>query len=732
VLLLQLPVPQLVPRPVTGNVALAAASLLLHARSALGPDLPQVEIASTEAMRRMGDAALVSYIRDANPSVLACTCTVWNIERTLYVIEQARAAISDLRVWLGGPEVAADSYFVQDRFPFDAAVEGEGENAFVALLADLNSRPVRVVSRGRGSVPCMAAHPERSRGRPPSPERSRGAGGLLLNPPALADLSSVHDPFVSGLASLEDDRVALVELWRGCRYGCTFCRYHQGRKGPGAARSEANTIEFFEWARSAGVGEVYVLDPSLEQRPDFRRFLDLLAQANGGPQIPLFVELRAEYVDDEIAAALAAAGVRRVEAGLQTLTPEALRLAGRKLDHGRFERGMEALRSHGIDVKVDLMLGLPGDTPDGMLTTLDFLGRRGFADNLQVFRTQALPGTFLRRRSQKLGIEFEPRPPYHVTHTPTWPVHLLTESISMVEDRLGTDLSLIEAPVVELPWPRDGSAALVTPLVSPLWGESRRPHRRGGGSVTPLVSPLWGESRRPHRRGEGSSWLGSTRLSYPRSSAVLQYTFDLGTDRGREHLEAERFQEAGTAVTLLFRSPDPTASVGSMACGVERLLSANPFTSVAVLLHTQAEFPLDVVDALDRSLATNRRSSYLERMAGRDSADRRLFVVLPAALGSGPGAAFDSAWLDALRSVAGVTWLLDCADEADAVRQVARPVLDFDDHLLVRLPTTPADLRSFFSALIDACPVSHRLMFSGVDLHWKYIAHLEHAAGTDW
>jgi len=693
ILLVQLPVPQLTPREITGNAGLAAADLVLHARASGARGLPELRVASPDAMRRVGDAALEDYVVALAPAVLACTCTVWNVERTLDLVRRVRRRLPDLGVWLGGPEIASDGLVAANRDAFDVAVEGEGEAAFLALAMQVGRPRLRqprvAASRTVASgAQCLADRPDTAAvaTAPTTGTGQRGRAGRAREPgkivrgEVLADLSSVHDPYVSGLVAPEADRVALAELWRGCRYRCAFCRYHQGRQGPGAARPDRQVRDFFAWAAEAGVREVYLLDPSLEQRPDLASFLSLLSAANPHGAIPLFVELRAELLDQKTVAALARCGVRRVEAGLQTLTPEALRRSGRKLDRDRFVQGMRWLHAAGIDVKVDLMLGLPGDSEQGLLATLDFLRSEGFAGNLQVFRTQALPGTLLRTRCRRDGIPFQTTPPYHILETPDWPAERLHAATELVEERLGTDLSLIDAPVIEWPDPARRSAS-------------------------------------------------TTR--YPGSAAAFQYSFNLDAAAGREALGSALFRDAGTAVCLLVQCADPFLHLDLVRRGVARLLSANPHAALTLVLEPACEFPLDVLDALDRDLSEGRRSLYLERLCGRPRPERRLLVLLEDRTGRSRDRGWDEGWVEAVRDAAGVMWRIGCGSGDEAVARLASPP-DFRDYLLVVLPERLRDIDALAARLIDACPTSHNIVLSGLERHWRYVRCLEHGQGADW
>jgi hypothetical protein len=94
-------------------------------------------------------------------------------------------------------------------------------------------------------------------------------------------------------------------------------------------------------------------------------------------------------------------------------------LMDRKNNLRAFERGVRAMLGQGIHVKVDLIIGLPGDTPDSVRRGLHYLHDNGLCSDLQVFNLAVLPGTAFRQEAAELGLVYQRRPPYYVLKTPT-------------------------------------------------------------------------------------------------------------------------------------------------------------------------------------------------------------------------------------------------------------------------------------------------------------------------
>ena len=163
VLLLQLPIPPFGPEAVRGNVPLAAAYLKLYARR-VEDTAAEVEILSSPRTDGWGDAAIVRAVADRRPDVLGLSCYLWNIERSLYLAEQVKRLLPNIRVVLGGPEITADNAWVLAHPAVDYAVMGEGEQTFADLL-----RYWTETGDGKGAEPEIAGLWSRRRQEIPPP-----------------------------------------------------------------------------------------------------------------------------------------------------------------------------------------------------------------------------------------------------------------------------------------------------------------------------------------------------------------------------------------------------------------------------------------------------------------------------------------------------------------------------------------------------------------------------------
>ncbi len=377
------------------------------------------------------DRAILDAIAAARPDVLGVTLYVWNVVRSRYLIREAKRFLPRLAVIAGGPEAVSGRPDLFDG-GIDAAVQGEGENAFANFLARLDSGGDPRDAGSFAMTPGLLLPPER-RG---APVRATGPAEPL------ASLDQLGSPYPAGWIDAARDRFLYLETTRGCKFHCTFCRYDADVGGPLKTLSLPRVEEILGHAAEKGVREVFLLDPTLNQRPDTRDLLRVLDRGNppapgGGKSFRYGGELVAELIDEETADLLARAGFHTVEVGLQSTNPMTLRLIERFHHAKRFLSGVRLLTERGIRVRVDLIVGMPAETLGSMKRAVDFVAESGIGRDVQVFELMVLPGTALAGQADSFGIEHLDRPPYTVIRTPTMSEEDIAEAVAYSEKRLG-------------------------------------------------------------------------------------------------------------------------------------------------------------------------------------------------------------------------------------------------------------------------------------------------------
>src|SRR5439155_2752523 len=189
-----------------------------------------------------------------------------------------------------------------------------------------------------------------------------------------------------------------------------------------------------------GAREVVFLDPTFNHRPQFEDLLEALGRENADRSLTFFAEVRAEGLTAGHARALKKAGFDRLEIGLQSVNRGTLKRVRRGGSPEKVAEAARLLHGEGIELLVDLIVGLPGDTPDDVLRGMDFLDANGLAGEAQVFPLSLLPGTAMRATAGQDGVAFDAAPPYRVRRTATFSEEALLGTLLAAEERLGRRL----------------------------------------------------------------------------------------------------------------------------------------------------------------------------------------------------------------------------------------------------------------------------------------------------
>lgn len=366
----------------------------------------------------LSDSGILSLVASREPDVVGFTLYMWNAERSAWLAREIRKALPGVFMIGGGPEVTRDNTWLRESGAFHLLVEGEGEN-FAGNLRD-----TRLLSR-----------------------QALENAGLVSTGRCTFLPNQWPDPYFTGHLEGSGDLPAHIETVRGCPHLCAYCAYRRICPEPRISPA-SEVLKDLERHRVAGRSEFVFLDPTFNARPD----LETLLLGMRGMGLSCFAEVRAGLGDRNYAA-FSEAGFHSVEVGLQTTNRRVLKAMGRHDDPNRTIRGAVSLKDSGVEPIVDLIFGLPGDSPESILNAGERLVDLGLGEGVQAFYLSVLPGTALREMAPGVGLEFMDRPPYWVTSLPGLTLDDLASARDELGSILGFDLDMEPRPVLCSDWP---------------------------------------------------------------------------------------------------------------------------------------------------------------------------------------------------------------------------------------------------------------------------------------
>ena len=220
---------------------------------------------------------------------------------------------------------------------------------------------------------------------------------------------------------LSERPVTLVLTSRGCSFRCYYCvpnaiswarelewkRFHDGSKPPVKLRSSINIVGEFKAIKSAGYKGVSIID-DMFLFGGKKRILEI---CDGLEKVGLpFGGLsRCEFVlDDDIVSALARAGCKYVDLGIESLDQNVLNDIRKDLDIVKVRRAIDMLNKYGIEPKANIMFGAsPLETKNTIQSTVNTIS--SYPINYCMFLIATpFPGTEFDRKAREGGWALEP------------------------------------------------------------------------------------------------------------------------------------------------------------------------------------------------------------------------------------------------------------------------------------------------------------------------------------
>ena len=329
------------------------------------------------------------------PEVVGFSCYIWNMLHTMEIARLVKQQAPETAIVVGGPDVSSVPKKALDTYPWiDVVVRGEGEETFRELLCHWLERGRPAVEPGLRAIKGLGF---------------RDGGEIVLTDkrPFIENLDVIPSPYLNGCIDLKSERRSILfETYRGCPFKCSFCYY---------PKDYGNLLHSFSMERvqrdlggilKSGAKSVFLMDPTFNVPPKrAKQILRFIAENRRTDDLSVTTELRVDLLDQEFMSLLKQAGISVVEIGLQSSNDAALRAVERKQSMRKITENVRFLQSIGIEVVFQLIFGLPEDTYEDYLDSLDFCVGLD-ATKIEPYRLQLLPGTPMYDSAALLGLEF--------------------------------------------------------------------------------------------------------------------------------------------------------------------------------------------------------------------------------------------------------------------------------------------------------------------------------------
>jgi hypothetical protein len=403
ILFIQLPLTDHAHGYINGNIEYAPAVISSFIRK----NFPYVQCHTLPSVLSnfCCDKLIVKYAVAEKPDVICFTSYLWNIERNLRIAKLLKEKIKSVKILFGGPEISNGSIALSSHHPqVNVFVSGEGEWFFSLYLSGKNIEYTEI------------------------------SGNTIAIQPAseLVSADQIAEPVSSNMLNTFIDGSVFIEMTRGCPYRCCYCFYS---KNFSKVRELPFPILTNIIKNRKEIKEIYILSPTFNRSKNFISNLQELKKLKHG--VRLHTEMRTEGITAETAKLMYDAGFRSLEVGIQSLNINAIECIGRRSNPEKELAGIKNLADAGIELKIGIIPGLPGDDPENFTKTIDTLCDREVGEFIELYPLMILPGTSVRDKAEADNVTFQDKPPYYFIEGWNFTFENIKHFSSYIESRTG-------------------------------------------------------------------------------------------------------------------------------------------------------------------------------------------------------------------------------------------------------------------------------------------------------
>jgi radical SAM superfamily enzyme YgiQ (UPF0313 family) len=313
----------------------------------------------------MSHAEILKEVTAYRPDFVGVYSTAFGWKKALQTVSDIKRILGDnVFIAVGGPyPIAMQEKCLVDSEDIDSVVTGEGEITVVEMLERL--------SEGKGLEGVLGV-------------AFRQGERIVKNPPRplVTDLDSLPfparqllgnaDDYVPPPATYRRRPVAVVMTSRGCNRRCIFCfQIDKERKSGIRYRSVENVIDEIELCLRQGYREIKFIDDTIAG--DYERALRLAREIKRKRlDFTWFASACVNQVDEPLLKAFKEAGCWAILLGAESGVQKNLNALRKGVTLGQIRSAVRAARDAGLKVFTPFVFGIPGETFEEGLKTIEF------------------------------------------------------------------------------------------------------------------------------------------------------------------------------------------------------------------------------------------------------------------------------------------------------------------------------------------------------------------------
>jgi radical SAM superfamily enzyme YgiQ (UPF0313 family) len=187
-----------------------------------------------------------------------------------------------------------------------------------------------------------------------------------------ADLDAYPSPYLDDIFDYERMSEAIMLTSRGCPHNCLYCYTPPAFNRTVFFHSVDRVMEEVRWIKKKGVKRLWFADPNISFKHN--RLIELIDRIlSEGLETEMWLQTRADLVTPELMKQMRQAGVSTIAFGLESASEQVLSKLDKKVSIHTVADAIGLAQAEDIEVELFTMFGLPYETFEDAVKTLEFV-----------------------------------------------------------------------------------------------------------------------------------------------------------------------------------------------------------------------------------------------------------------------------------------------------------------------------------------------------------------------
>ncbi len=349
--------------------------------------------------------ALKKKLEDFQPDLVGVTTMTPTIQSALQSTRVTKEACPNAIVAVGGPHATfMDKQILNEESSVDVVARGEGEETLLELAQS--------ATEAKKLQDILGIAFRKGKDAIQTPAR-----------PAIKNLDDLPYPaynlFALNKYLLYGKLFLPVITSRGCPFQCAFCTTSRILGKEYRARSPKNIVDELEHIENVYHADSFTFYDdtlTLDKGRIFRICDEIRARHI---KIPWDCQTRVDQVNKEILTKMKESNCQQVFFGVESGCQTILDAVKKRTTVEQNEKAIRMAKEAGLFVSISIILGYPGETPEMLEETLDFI-RGAEPDDVYLCIATPYPGTELRQVVEEKGWKMSPDWSKYDTVTPVF------------------------------------------------------------------------------------------------------------------------------------------------------------------------------------------------------------------------------------------------------------------------------------------------------------------------